>query len=197
MIRYNRSMVKIEDYIFVGKNQNTKRYRLYCDKCNIDRGYSMKSRSHMLCKKCTHEGKNYTDHSTPEFKANMSKAKTGQVPHNKGKGCSKLQRQLRCNFSTAIRARLRKRNGSKKGESYLSRVGYSIEDLIQHLESQFLPGMTWDNYGKYGWHIDHIKPDSSFKYENMDDQDFQDCWALSNLQPLWWQDNLIKSNKIQ
>ena len=188
-------MIDTKDYIFIGKSKNTKRYKLSCDKCGSDRGYSMKCRSNMLCKTCTHKGKNYTDHSTSKFKTAMSIAKKGQIPYNKGKGKSKLQKQLRNNFSAAIRFRLKKRSGSKKGQSYLSKVGYSIEELKVHLESQFQPGMTWNNYGLKGWHIDHIKPDSSFYYKSMDDVDFIECWALSNLQPLWAKDNLKKSNR--
>ena len=54
--------------------------------------------------------------------------------------------------------------------------------------------MSWENYGSY-WHIDHIKPDSRFIYESVEDIEFKKCWALSNLQPLKAEDNLKKSNK--
>lgn len=188
-------MIDINDFILIGGK--TKRYKLYCDTCGIDRGYGMKVRSSMSCKKCAHKGKSYTDHTTQEYRAKMSLAKKGQIPHNKNKGRSKTHKQIRNNFSAAIRKRLKSRNGSKKGQSYLSKVGYSIEELQQHLESRFLSGMTWNNYGFRGWHIDHIKPDSLFCYNNMDDEGFKASWALENLQPLWWQDNLIKGNKVQ
>ena len=71
-------------------------------------------------------------------------------------------------------------------------MGCSIESLISHLESQFKDGMSWDNYGYYGWHIDHIIPLSSVSSE---DEVYKLC-HYTNLQPLWAEDNLKKSNKI-
>ena len=55
--------------------------------------------------------------------------------------------------------------------------------------------MTWDNYGKFGWHIDHIKPINTFNITDQYCDDFKKCWALANLRPLWWKDNLIRSKK--
>ena len=53
--------------------------------------------------------------------------------------------------------------------------------------------MTWSNYGFYGWHIDHIELDCSFDYKSVNDKEFQKCWSLENLQPLWAEDNLRKN----
>ena len=63
---------------------------------------------------------------------------------------------------------------------------------MEHLEKLFETWMTWGNYGK--WHIDHIKPRSLFNYEKPEDKDFQECWALKNLQPLEASENLKKFN---
>jgi hypothetical protein len=71
---------------------------------------------------------------------------------------------------------------------------YSPNDLIDHLERQFTDGMTWENYGK--WHVDHIQPISSFNINEIGDEEFIKCWSLKNLQPLWGEDNIRKSNKI-
>ena len=60
------------------------------------------------------------------------------------------------------------------------------------VEEQFVDGMSWDNYGIYGWHIDHIIPLSSAKTE---EEIFKLC-HYTNLQPLWAVDNLKKSNKL-
>ena len=84
----------------------------------------------------------------------------------------------------------------KNGRHWETLVNYTLEDLKIHLEFQFQEGMTWDNYGKYGWHIDHIKPISSFHFESFDDPEFKQCWDLDNLQPLWAKDNWRKSNLI-
>ena len=91
--------------------------------------------------------------------------------------------------------RLLKR-GIKAGRSWESLVGYTADELMRHLEKQFLPGMDWTNYGRGGWHIDHIIPRSAFNYETTDDIDFKRCWALENLQPLWEIDNISKGAKL-
>jgi hypothetical protein len=71
-------------------------------------------------------------------------------------------------------------------------IGCSIDALKQHLELKFQPGMTWGNYGQ--WHVDHIKPCSSFNLEIVDEQ--KKCFNYSNLQPLWAIDNIKKGNTI-
>ncbi len=86
--------------------------------------------------------------------------------------------------------------GGKGGRHWEELVGYTLADLMEHLESLFLPGMSWGNHGHYGWHIDHIRPRTSFKYTSVNDPEFRECWALSNLQPLWAKDNLSKGAKI-
>jgi hypothetical protein len=71
-------------------------------------------------------------------------------------------------------------------------IGYSWADLRTHLEGQFLEGMTWANWGKV-WEMDHIKPVSLFQYTSLEDPLFLECWALSNLRPLWRDANAKKS----
>ena len=84
---------------------------------------------------------------------------------------------------------------SKDGKSTWDFLPYTADELIQHLENLFQSGMTWQNYGLYGWHIDHKRPDCSFDYKSVDDEEFQKCWALDNLQPLWAIDNIRKGGK--
>ena len=85
-------------------------------------------------------------------------------------------------------------HGKRKADSSISLIGCTGEQLKLHLESQFQKGMTWDNYGHKGWHIDHIKPCSSFDLTDPEQQKV--CFHYTNLQPLWALDNLIKSDKI-
>jgi len=100
-------------------------------------------------------------------------------------------------LSNAIRANIRdalhRKGGDKKERGWESLVGYSIRDLMKHLEKQFTAGMSWANYGE--WHIDHIIPVSKFNFTSTDDFDFKRCWALSNLQPLWASENVRKHAK--
>jgi len=85
-------------------------------------------------------------------------------------------------------------NGTKGGRRWETLVGYTIAELMGHLERQFQPGMTWGNYGD--WHIDHRIPLSVHNYESPDHSDFHRAWALTNLQPLWALDNIKKSAKL-
>lgn len=97
------------------------------------------------------------------------------------------------NFRTAIYQVLKENNIQKNGH-YFDILKYSPDDLIDHLEKQFMDNMTWDNYGQ--WHVDHIQPISSFDIREIGDDKFMECWSLRNLQPLWGEENIRKSNKF-
>ncbi|MEY9198709.1 5-methylcytosine-specific restriction endonuclease McrA [Sinorhizobium fredii] len=99
--------------------------------------------------------------------------------------------KLNLSFSSAIRKSLLSGKGGRK---WVSLVDYTIDELRAHLERQFLPGMSWENYGE--WHIDHIVPLAAHNYETPEDIDFKRAWALSNLQPLWGADNIRKGAKL-
>ncbi len=75
-----------------------------------------------------------------------------------------------------------------------SRLGYTVEQLMTHLESKFKEGMSWDNYGE--WHIDHIVPQSWLPFNTMEEENFIKCWCLDNLQPLWAKENISKGNRF-
>lgn len=85
--------------------------------------------------------------------------------------------------------------GRKVGRKWEVLVGYTVEELIQHLEQRFDNKMNWDNYGSY-WHIDHIKPQSWFRYTTAEDKEFKECWGLNNLQPLEATINISKNNRF-
>ena len=99
--------------------------------------------------------------------------------------------RLKKTIPSLIRKSLR---GSKNNHHWENLVGYSLEKLKLHLESKFVDNMKWENYGE--WHIDHIKPISSFQIIDPWCEEFKQCWALSNLRPLWAFDNLSKGSKI-
>ena len=96
------------------------------------------------------------------------------------------------NFRTAIYQVLKENNVQKNGH-YFDILKYTPEELINHLEKQFKDGMTWDNYGD--WHVDHITPISVHNIVEIGDEEFMKCWSLENLQPLWGEENIRKSNK--
>lgn len=108
----------------------------------------------------------------------------------------KERRRLHPSF--AIRERMSAQIGGalrekKAGRSWEAIVGYTLADLMQHLERQFLPGMTWENRAK--WHIDHITPLATFTFTGPDDPEVRRAWGLPNLRPLWAPDNIKKREK--
>lgn len=117
--------------------------------------------------------------------------------------------RIKSNISRRIREILKQNNSSKKGKTILNYLGYSIHELKKHLESQFEPWMTWNNYGQYRklywddhnintwtWQIDHIIPQSKLQYISMDDENFQICWSLKNLRPLSAKQNFLEGIKL-
>jgi hypothetical protein len=92
------------------------------------------------------------------------------------------------------RMRIALKRCSKIG-SAVKELGCSIPELKTHLESRFQPGMTWDNHTIDGWHIDNIIPLSSFDLS--DPNQFKRACHYTNLQPLWWRDNLAKGDKLE
>lgn len=100
----------------------------------------------------------------------------------------KIRKNIRDRIKDLIKGR------KKNFNSIVELVGCSINDLRGHIEKLFQPGMTWDNYGYWGWHIDHIIPLSSFNLSKKGDL-FKSC-HYTNLQPLWREDNLKKGDKI-
>jgi len=91
----------------------------------------------------------------------------------------------------SLRSRLYSFVKGKNKKSSFEYVGCSIDELKNHLSSQFTEGMSWENYGE--WHIDHIRPCASFDLSKEDER-FK-CFNYSNLQPLWAKDNLKKGAK--
>ena len=101
--------------------------------------------------------------------------------------------KLISNFRTAVYQVLKENNVDKNGH-YFEILKYTPDELIIHLEEKFTDEMSWDNYGI--WHVDHIRPISSFNIQEIGDESFMECWSLNNLQPLWGDENIRKSNKM-
>lgn len=108
---------------------------------------------------------------------------------------------LKTRLAGNLRARLRMafKSGQKTG-SAVKDLGCSIEELKKRFESMFYPNpetgemMTWENYGKFGWNIDHIKPLASF--DLTDRKQFLEACHYTNLQPMWWKENFKKHARI-
>ena len=105
---------------------------------------------------------------------------------------SRISRRLSFQVWHSLRLILDK-SKKKNGRHWQDLVGWSVDQLMKHLELKFDPGMTWDNYGgDSGWQIDHVTPKSWFKISEAGDEEFCKCWDLANLQPKWLKDNASK-----
>lgn len=91
---------------------------------------------------------------------------------------------LRCRLSRILA-------GRRSDTTALVTCGCTRDALVQHLEAQFQPGMTWENHG--AWHIDHIRPLASF--DLTDHAQRTAANHFSNLRPLWAKVNIDKGAK--
>lgn len=108
------------------------------------------------------------------------------------KRASNVQYRIKQAISCQINYHIGK-GGKSTSELLQSRCGYTVQELMLHLEQQFTAGMSWANYGSNGWSIDHIVPASSFDLTN--ESEFRACWGLGNLRPLWGKENSRKCAK--
>jgi hypothetical protein len=158
-----------------------------CNKCKEDKLFSEFNKGHKLnkfglntyCKNCQSSlGKKY-------FKSNKSKV------------INKIQKRLnedkmfklKCNIRNLIRMSFKNLGYNKKSKTFQI-LGCTSMEFYNHIESQFVDGMNWDN--RKLWHIDHIIPVSSVKTE----EELIKLNHYTNLRPLWAIDNIRKSNRI-
>lgn len=115
-------------------------------------------------------------------KDKINAQKRGYMKHRrKNNPMHVIQMRVRSRFANAM-----KRRGWSKDSPMQSIVGCSWHELVSHIESLFLPNMTWDNRDK--WHIDHIVPLCTATNE----EEVKRLCHWKNLQPLWIEDNLRK-----
>lgn len=180
-----------------------------CKKCNIEKNISFfsnkkenKDGHRNDCKSCrkVYE-ENWKKENPLNIKINAKKyrdkieikeiTKKYHREYMRNKTNTNLLFKLNSRMSCRIREACRK-NGFTKKSRTSEYIGCDWKTFKNHIESKFQNGMSWENYGPKGWHIDHIKPISLAKNED-------DLFRLNyytNLQPLWWYDNLMKSDKI-
>lgn len=177
-VRYYKSRCKIcenEDGK-IKRDKNPEKYKLWYDKNREDRNkwraeYYQKNKELILNRNKTYN----------EIAQKNRRKKYGE------NYLFKLRHILSCR----MRGLLKSKSLDKK-QTFNEVLGCSPEFLIEHLEQKFTEGMSWDNHGLYGWHIDHIIPLSS---ANTEEEIYNLC-HYTNLQPLWAEENLKKSNKI-
>lgn len=162
----------VKNFIEFGKGSDKYRLHARCKECDREYGKSQKRKDQ---KKSTRSTENY------KIKANIRATRFREI------------NRIRFAISQGMRRSL-KNGRSKNGNHWENLVGYTIQELIDHLTKLFKPGMNIENFGE--WHIDHIIPVSSFEIESIECDNFKKCWELSNLQPLWAVENMSKGDKI-
>jgi len=178
-------------FYYTKNNKNIKKYssdyyynnKEKCDKKNKE--YSKKYRKENPDKVA--EAKRAWGKENPNYKSDYNKRMA------KNDIQFRIKRNLRARVNRCVR-------GMVKNGSAVKDLGCTVEKLKKYLEKQFYSNsktgesMTWENYGLYGWHIDHVKPLISFDLS--DREQFLKACNYTNLQPLWAQDNLAKGHKI-
>lgn len=166
-----------------------------CKNCNIEKDITnfgkhkhAKCGIRSICKDC--ESKQYKKY----YELNKYDIIKRKVKSNNKRRKIRKQNDPQYRISCNLRRRqlLAIQGKCKQGKTF-DLIGCTPEFLRKYIESQFQDGMTWDNYGINGWHIDHIKPCASFDLSDPKQQ--QECFHYTNLQPLWAKDNFKKSDK--
>jgi len=111
----------------------------------------------------------------------IAKIKKDWSNKHKDDPIKKLKRNLRRRVHHAL-------VDNYKSDRTMELVGCTIEEFKSHIEKQFVDGMSWDNYGPNGWHIDHIVPCRTFDLSKPEEQ--RKCFHYSNQRPLWAEQNL-------
>jgi hypothetical protein len=138
--------------------------------------------------------KNYSDNTEKKIEYSKTYAKINKDIINK-KNKIRYDTDVLYKLKLSMRSRLLsflKTKQVKKYNGTFQIIGCTPEYLKEYIEKQFFNDMSWVNYGLYGWHIDHKIPLSSAKTE----EEMYELCHYTNLQPLWAEDNLKKSDKI-
>ena len=145
------------------------------------------------CKKWGEENKEYhkkwreenKEYNKKYYEKNKERIREYQKNRLKTDSLFKLSYNLRRRTYKAFKAKRWLKNSSN-----IKMLGCDLQTANEHIEKQFKGGMTWDNHGD--WHIDHIIPLASANTK----EELMKLCHYTNLQPLWAEENLSKSNKF-
>lgn len=199
----NKELFK-ESYKNWSENNDRKEYMLNYRKENADKLRQNSKEFRENNKELVAQRKNdYYNSLTPEQKDQLREKKKANYYNNhkqyrdsknkyfnnriKNDSIFKLVTNIRSLISNSF-----KRCDTIKSTKTIEILGCSFEEFKIHLENKFDDKMNWDNQGSY-WHMDHVIPISSAQTE-------EEVYRLNhytNFQPLYWKDNLIKSNKFK
>ncbi len=164
---------------------------VYCkDCCNIRIG------QHRIKYKERLAAMEHRRNQTESRKASRSKYKKSEKHRKWSSSYERARKALDINYKLKVNLRGRFYHAIKdgaKGGSAVKALGCSIKELRAYLQSRFKVGMTWNNWSRTGWHIDHIIPLNNFDLS--DPQQVEIACHYSNLQPLWAKENMRKGSR--
>lgn len=173
------------------KKENKKRLDLEIKKYRIANKEKIKLKHKEYCQK----HKNEIRIKSKEYRIkNKEKRRKWHKEYYHRIGKNSIQLIIRSRLSKKLNSAL-KNKGLKKTLCTMELLGCDINFFISFIEKQFLPGMTWENYGVYGWHLDHIIPCNWFDLSKIEDQ--KKCFHYTNIQPMWGSENTSKQDKIK
>lgn len=189
--RYQRKSTELKAYQKKYRKQNPDKIRQYF----ID--YRRKNAEVLARSKATYAKSEKSKHQQRYYYQRTKHIRAAKNAQRRRTDCSY---RLRYNMSCAIASALRRFGSSKQGASWEKLVGYSKAELRNHLERLWTDGMSWDNYGYSSgaprwWTVDHERAQAHFTYSTPSDRAFRECWALSNLQPMWSSENFAKGKR--
>lgn len=161
-------------------------YRSHCKKCTVEYNISEKSKDCQKKYQKTQKGK--------DCRNGYRKTKKSIDYNNQ---YIKDRRKTDPNFKLILLLRMRLNKALKNNQKTGSAVrdlGCTVTELKFYLEGKFKDGMTWNNHGNNGWHIDHEIPLSLFDLTNR--EQFLQAVHYTNLQPMWAKENISKGNRL-
>jgi hypothetical protein len=183
-----QNVEQVKEYNRQWRNENREIY--------LEKVREYQSKNPDVVKRCN--SNYYAKHSNKlkEYQVEYSKANRNKI---NARSRRYVQQRIKTDLQFRITHVLRSRlcaaiKGRKPVQQTMDLVGISFTELISYLEGRFQHGMSWANYGFRGWHVDHIAPIASFDLTDPDQQ--RRCFHYTNLQPLWWKDNLRKKHSI-
>jgi hypothetical protein len=175
-----------------------------CNTCGINKNISeypvdktLKTKYRGQCKKCGNIAcKKYYDQNKIKVLKKRKQYNILETTKKNNRNYIKNKRKNDINYK--IKDNIRRRinyaiKHSKKSDSSKELLGCTLDQFKKYIESLWLDGMGWHNYGKEGWHLDHILPCASFDLTDPEQQ--KKCFHYSNIQPLWARDNWSKGCK--
>jgi hypothetical protein len=195
---------ELKSFVFFHKNKAFQDgLHHYCKSCRkkYDEKTENKIKKKLYWKNYSDKNKSLLNTKKRQFhvinKEEISLKKKLYYQNNKRKMAEKESVKRKTNIQYRIKSNLSRRircflNGKSKSKVTTAYLGCSLDFFKNYIENLFKDGMSWDNYGLHGWHIDHIRPCASFDLTDPAQQCI--CFHYSNLQPLWAKDNIKKSS---